>query len=80
MDSADSPSKPDTFAHGSIFPRGANSGLESDSCKPSRVVVWCVKRAKFLKPCTGDPFNPRECACIPMEQYLKGGQMDRIHQ
>lgn len=78
MDSADLPNKPEASALGSISLHGANSALESDNSKPSRVVVWCVKRAKFLKPCTDEFSTLPECACIPMGHYLNDGLMGRI--
>lgn len=80
MDTADLPNRPEASAPGSIFQPGANSSMESDNSKPLPVVVWCAKRAKFLKPCTGEFSTLPECACIPMDNFLNDGLMGLIPQ
>ena len=78
MASEDSLSRPAAFAAGSTCPAGASSDSESVNSKPLRVVVWCVQREKFLKPCTDAYSSLPECACTPMAHYLRDGLMDRI--
>ena len=78
MDSAASHNKPEASAPGSISLHGANKNTGSEISKPLRVVVWCARRGKFLRPCTNEFSGLPECACIPMVNYLNAGQMDRI--
>lgn len=80
MDSADLLNKPEASATGSISLHGASNASESDSSKPSRVVVWCAKRGKFSKPCTEGFSTLGECACIPMAHYLNDGLTGRIQR
>lgn len=80
MDTVDLPNKPEASAPGSTCPLGANNASASDNCEPSRVVVWCVIRGKFLRPCT-DAFSALgECACIPMVNYLNAGLKARTQR
>ena len=80
MDWAASHNKPEAFAAGSTSPAGASSATASENSKPSQVVVWCVQREKFLKPCTDAFSSLPECACTPMVRFLSDGLMDRIPQ
>lgn len=75
MESAASRNKPEASAHGSISPHGANSNTALAISKPLRVVVWCAKREKYLRPCTSAFSTLPECACIPMHHYLRDGLM-----
>lgn len=73
MASEDLHSRPAASAAGSTCPAGANSDSELAISKLSRVVVWCVQRGKFLKPCTDAFSSLPECACTPMARYLRDG-------
>ena len=74
MDQEDLFNKPATFARGSIFPAGASSSTVSAKSERSTVVVWCTQRERFLRPCTREFAQLPACFCIPMLNFLCGGQ------